>query len=194
MVSTAGLLNPTRMIGLTAYAFALVSCAIAWVRGHRYRNRRRLAAILTALEAALFLDSVCNGRWLLHNSLARLAMANHLYGERSGPQHIALDILGSAVAVGIGFALWLFRGRPGASLAATGGILSLGCWWVEVISLHAVDSLLYRRVDGVMLVRLVWAGCSLMMGVGILWDTFATHAHILSDECPAEAPVSLTPS
>lgn len=193
MGSTAGLLNPTRIIGLAAYAFALVSCAIAWVRGHRSQRRRRLAVILTALETALLLDSVFNGRWLLHDSLSRLAMANHLYGERFGPQHVALDLLGSAVVVGIGFALWLFRGRPGASLAATGGILSLGCWWVEVISLHAVDSLLYQRVDGVMLVRLVWAACSLMMGVGILWDTFAKHAHVLSDKCPAEVPVPLTP-
>jgi hypothetical protein len=58
-------------------------------------------------------------------------------------------------------------------LAACGGILSLCCWCVEVISLHSVDSLLYRSVDGVMVVRLAWATCSLMVGFGMLWDTFA---------------------
>ena len=76
MISNAGLLNPTRIIGLAAYAFALVSCAIAWARGGGSQHRKRLAVILMALEAALLLDSVFNLRWLLHNSLARLAMAN----------------------------------------------------------------------------------------------------------------------
>jgi len=194
MISNAGLLNPTRIIGLAAYAFALVSCAIAWARGGGSQHRKRLAVILMALEAALLLDSVFNLRWLLHNSLARLAMANHLYGGRSGPQHVALDLLGSAVAVGVASVLWLFRGRPSAWLAATGGIRSVGCWWVEVISLHAVDGLLYRRVDGVMPVRLFWTACSLMMGIGVLWDTFAKDAHAHSGKWPAEEPLPLTPS
>jgi hypothetical protein len=187
MISTAVLLSPTRIIGLAAYAFALISCAIAWVKGRRSQHRRRLTMILTTLEAALLLDSVFNGRWLLHNSLAHLAMANHLYGKRSGPQHVALDLLASAVAVGVGVVLWLFRDRPGAFLAVTAGILSLSCWWVEVISLHAVDGLLYQRVDGIMLVRLAWSACSVMMGVGMLWDTFGGHAHVLPDEYPADA-------
>jgi hypothetical protein len=167
-------LSPARIIGLTAFLFALVSCVIAWVRGRgNAPHPRRLAAVLTLLQAALLLDVAFNGRWLLHDMLANVAKASSLYGDRSGPQHVALALLSGAVVTGFGLALWTFRGRPGAALAACGGILSLCCWCVEVISLHAVDGFLYRRVDGVMLVRLAWAACSLMTGAGILWDTFA---------------------
>jgi hypothetical protein len=172
MISIAGSLSPQRIVGLTPSVFALVSCAIAWIKGRETPHRRRLARALTILEAALLLDMVFNGRWLLHDLLAGVAKANNLYVRRAGPQHVALALVGSVVVAAIGLALWIFRGRPGASLAACGGILSFCCWWVEVISLHGVDSLLYHRVDGVMVVSLVWTACSLMTGVGILWDTF----------------------
>ena len=189
MISIAQSLSPTRIIGLTADLFALSSCAVAWVRGRRAHLRTRLAATLTLLEAALLLDLAFNARWLLHNLLANVAIASHLYGERSGPQQVALGLLGFVVVAAIASALWRFRRRPGAALAACGGILSVCCWWVEVISLHAVDSVLYRRVDGVTFIRLAWAACSLMTGVGILGDTFAVQTR----ERPIKKPsASLT--
>ncbi len=192
MISIAGSMSASRIIGLTANIFALVSCAIAWVRGHGAQHLRRLAAVLTLLEAALLLDMAFHGRWLLHDLLVHLATASHLYGDRSGPQHVALALLVIVVVAAIVLTLWLFRSRPGAALAACGGILSLCCWCVEVISLHAIDSLLYYRVDGVTVVRLVWAAYSLMTGAGILWDTFTARAHDPTGECPAESP-SVTP-
>jgi hypothetical protein len=189
MTSIVGSLSATRIISLTAYAFALASCAIAWIRALRVSQRRRLAAVLTLLELAIILDLVFNGRWLLHNLLATSAMARNLYGERFGPQHLALDLLGSAAATGIGLALWLFRGRPGAILAASGGVLTWCFWWVEVVSLHTVDTFLYNPVHGVMPVKLAWATCSLMTGAGMLWDTFALPGHVVrAGKCPAEAP------
>jgi len=142
----------------------------------------RLAAVLTVLEAALLLDAVFNGGWRVHSFLDNEAIARNVYDQRFGPQHVALVFLAIAVAAGIGLTLRLFRGRPGASLAACGCILSLCFWCLEVVSLHAVDALLYRRVNGVMLVRLIWAACSLMTSLGILWDTFAARAHDRSDK------------
>jgi hypothetical protein len=140
------------------------------------------------MEAALILDMAFRGRWLLHNLLANLAKADHLYAGRSGPQHIALYLLGCAVAAGIGLALWRFRGRPGGVLAAGGGILSLCLWWVEVVSLHAVDSLLYHPEHGIMPVKLAWAACSLMTGAGILWDSFSAPTHARLRRCTTETP------
>jgi hypothetical protein len=172
MISIAGSLSPQRIMGLTPSVFALGSCAVAWARGREAPRRRRLAAALTVLEAGLLLDMVFNARWLLHDLLAGVAKVNNLYFRRAGPQHVALALLGSAVVAAMGLALWIFRGRPGASFAACSGLLSFCCWCVEVISLHGVDSLLYHRVDGVMIVSLAWASCSLMTGVGILWDSF----------------------
>ena len=171
------MLDPTRIIGLIACLFALVSCGIAWaiVRGAAHRGR--LAAALAVFEAALFLDMAFNVRWQLHDLLENEAIARSLYGQRFGPQHVALSLIGCALAAGMGLALWRLRGRAGASLAVCGGILSLSCWCVEVISLHAVDAVLYRTVHGVMFVSLIWIVCSLMTGVGILWDALAFRTH-----------------
>jgi hypothetical protein len=171
----AGSLRPARILGLAPGLFALTSCAAAWVRGRRAPRPNQLASILTLLEAALVLDTIFNGRWLVHNWLEGLAKADNLYAARSGPQHLALELLAYAVAIVAAWSIWRLRRRPGAALAALGGILSAACWCVEVISLHTVDAFLYQTMHGVTLVRLIWAACSLITGVGILWDTFAPH-------------------
>jgi hypothetical protein len=60
----------------------------------------------------------------------------------------------------------------------SGGILSLCCFVIEVISLHGLDSFLYQQVDGVILMRLLWAACSLVTGFGMLWETFESHTRV----------------
>lgn len=177
MVSTTAWLSPTRAIGLSAYLFAFVSCVVAWLKSSGPPHRKRLAAILAELEAALLLDMTFDVRWMLHALVDRVAMAKGVYGLRAGPQVVMLVLLGGIVAGAMGLALWRFRGRTGASLAACGGILSLSCWCAEVISLHAVDAVAYHVVHGVMLVSLAWIACSLMTGVGILWDAFVFRFH-----------------
>jgi hypothetical protein len=172
MISITGWLSPTRTIGLTAYLFAFGACAVSWFRGHGAPERRRFAAVLTVLEAALFLDMVFNGRWLLHGLVDRAAIAKGVYGERSGPQIAMLFLLACATATGMGVLLWRFRGRTGASFAACGVFFSLICWCVEVVSLHAVDAMLYQTFHGFMAVCLAWITCALMTGLGILSDTF----------------------
>ncbi len=176
MISLAGWLNPTRLIGLTAYLFALASCVLAWAGGHGTAHQRRLAAVIGVLEAALLADMVLNGRWLLHDLLENESMKRNIYADRAGPQLATLIFLGVAALAGVGLVLRNLRNRAGAALAACGAILSVTCWCVEVVSLHSVDLVLYREAYGVKLVGLVWAACSLMTGVGILWDMREVNA------------------
>jgi len=177
MISIAEWSNPTRIVGLSSNLFALLSCGIARVRGGGAPHGRWLASVLAALEAALFLDMVFDGRWLLHDLLDSEAIASNLYAFRGGPQVAALGLLGGVVVAGIVFTRRRLLGRTGAYLAVCGGILSLSCWCVEVISLHAVDAVLYHIVDEVKVVGFVWIACSLMTSAGILWDAFATNTH-----------------
>ncbi|MDR3750841.1 MAG: hypothetical protein P4K94_05075 [Terracidiphilus sp.] len=170
MISLAGWMTPTRSVGMAAYLFAAASCSIAWAKSRGTPPRRRLAAILAALEISLFLDMAFNGRWLLHDLLENKAMAENLYAQRVAPQLVALSILAVAAAVGMGLTLHALRGRAGASVAICGAILSLSCWCAEVISLHAVDAIFHAAVGGIMLVSLIWVAGSLMTGLGILWD------------------------
>jgi hypothetical protein len=184
MTLIAGWLSATRVIGLTAYLFAAAACGIAWAKGRGTPRRRRLAAVLAVLEAGLFLDMVFSGRWLLHDLLENEAITANLYAQRTGPQLATLGVLGAAAAAGMGLALQCLRGRTGASVAVCGVILSLSCWCAEVISLHVIDTVFYHTVDGVMLVSLIWIVCSLMTGLGILWDSRAA--------CAETPPSSLT--
>jgi len=170
VISVAGWLNPTRIIGLTACTFALALCVFAWAGGHGTARQRRLAAVIGVLEAALLLDMALNGRWLLHDLLENESMTRNLYAQRADPQLAALGLLGVAAMAAVGLVLWHFRNRTGAALAGGGVVLSLTCWCVEVVSLHTVDRVLYREIYGVKPVCLVWIACSLITGAGILWD------------------------
>jgi len=171
MTFHAGWLNPTRIIGMTAYLFTAVSCTIAWARYRGSPRMRRLVGVIAVLEAGLFLDMVFSVRWQLHDLLEGEAIRENLYAQRFGPQLAALIILGAIAAAGIGLTWLRFHGRAGAIIAVWGVVLSLSCWCAEVISLHAIDAVIYYTVDGVMLVSLCWVACSLMTGLGILWES-----------------------
>jgi len=192
MRSLAGLLNPTKLIGLIVFLFSATICVSAWSGNIGAPHSRRLAAVLAILNALLFMDILLNGRWRLHDLLEGEAITRNLYGLRTDPQIAALVFLGVAVLAGIVLALVCVRGRVGAILAVCGAILSLGCWCAEVISLHAVDKIFYYKVKGVMLVSMSWIASSLMMSLGILWDARAARPR---DSAPCGKPsVSATNS
>jgi hypothetical protein len=165
-------------MGIATYLFSAASCGIAWARYGESPRRRRLAALLAALELGLLLDMVFNVRWLLHDLLENEAIAENLYTHRVGPQIVAEGIVGAAAAAGMGLALHFLRGRDGAVMAVCGAILSFSFWCAEVISLHAVDAVFHSTVNGVMLVNLIRVACSLMTGMGILWDSRASRIAI----------------
>jgi hypothetical protein len=195
VIFLAAWLNSARLVGLIAYLFAAISCGIALGEARRDPRGKRLAEILLAFESGLFLDIAFSIRWQLHDLLEYEAIRNHLYSERAGPQIAALVFLCLAAAVGIGIALHRLRGRVAATVAVSGAILSLSCWCTEVISLHATDAVLYRRVDGVMLVSLCWIAFSLMTGLGILLDAREARSEAVQRAISAtKANSSLTDS
>jgi hypothetical protein len=51
-----------------------------------------------------------------------------------------------------------------------GLLLSLTCWCVEVISLHATDRILYHFAGGLMVVAFLWIVACIMTAVGIQID------------------------
>lgn len=169
LTSNSGWLTPTRLIGLSAYLFAAISCSIAWIRNRQTPHSSRLAALLTVLNAIFFLDIACDGRWVLHDLLQHAAIDRGLYGQRSGGQIAVLAIVGGALLVGLATARRGFVGRIGEFVAVCGALTSLSSWCVEIISLHAVDHVFYYTVGGIKLVSVLWIVCSLMTGLGILW-------------------------
>jgi hypothetical protein len=169
--TSADWLDPTRASGLAAYGTAVTCCAIAWIRTRARGTDPLLAKVLILIESGLFLDVAFNLRWMLHQLLMDLARRAHEYDVRRLPQLIVMVCLVGLLISGF-VAVWrLFRGRPGARLAVTGVLLSLVLWCTEVVSLHAVDHVLYHLLGNVMLVSFLWVSASLVTSIGVLVDS-----------------------
>jgi hypothetical protein len=190
MISLGGWPAPTRIIGLFSYSLAAIACGIAWAINRKIPRASRLAVLLAALEAALFLDMAFNTRWQLHDLLEGEAIRENLYSRRVGPQLVVLGLLVVSAASTMGLAYKRFRGRTGATLAACGVILSLSCWCSEVISLHATDTVFYLRIGEAKLVSLCWLTCSLMTVLGILWDAREARFHVKQGAKPTGKALS----
>jgi hypothetical protein len=172
MIAITELFVPTRWSGMAAYGTGVLSCGAAWSWGKRAGVSLRLAAVLAFIEATLFLDIAFNWRWTLHSQFVQEAVRRNLYGERRGPQEAALVVLASLFCAICGFLLRLFRTRGGAVLAVWGVCLAIGVWITEVISLHAVDHVLYHRLGSLLFVCYLWIAAALMTSTGILMDAW----------------------
>jgi hypothetical protein len=169
MITSQGWLNPTRAAGLAAYGTACTCCGIAWIRTKAERASQ-LAALLTLIESVLLLDIVFSWRWMLHDVFAGFAQRHDEYGARKLPQEVVVFILGGVLLFGLITTWRFFRGRVGAILAVSGVLLSLLVWSIEVVSLHAVDHVLYYSLGGVMAVSLLWVLSCTMTSIGILLE------------------------
>jgi hypothetical protein len=176
MIASEAWLTPTRATGIAAYGVAMICCGIAWAKGRPLRTVSQLAALLTTIEGALVLDMIFNWRWMLHQQLMDLALRLNEYDLRRSPQRIAIVVLTVLLLLGVIFALRVLRGRTGALLAVSGVLLSLVLWCIEVVSLHAVDHVLYHFLGPWMLVSLVWVFAGLATSVGILIDARQVNA------------------
>jgi hypothetical protein len=168
MITSGEWLTPTRAIGLLAYGTAAACCAIAWIRTKARPDVSHLAAAFTLIESVLLLDMVFNLRWKLHQFLMDIAMQKHEYGLRRLPQAIIVVLLGGLLLFGLIAARRLFRDRAWFRLAVSGVLLSVILWCVEVVSLHAVDHILYYSVGNWMVVSALWVLACLMTSIGML--------------------------
>jgi hypothetical protein len=169
-------LTPTRLTGIAAYTLAAACCCIAWAQSRATPAVAKLAASLAAIESLLLLDMLFNIRWQLHETLADAAQRRHEYDLRRLPQTILIAALVAVLLLGLAYALRLYRTRVGALLAVSGAMLSLISWCVEVVSLHAVDALLYRPIGRCMAVAFLWMLACLLTSAGILIESRRSRA------------------
>ena len=165
--TAAELLNPAKAGGLAVYLVASASCAVTAVRTANPRLSR-LAALLGLIHVLLLLDIAFDWRWMLYDWLRKQAVAYDWYRQRHWPQVAALSLLAVMLAAGLVIGRRRFRSLRGAALAVQGTLLSIGCWMIEVISLHATDSILYRPLGPLMIISFVWLLACAMVTSGIL--------------------------
>ena len=143
--------------------------------------KSRFAALLTVCDGLLLLDMVFNVRWILHQLFIDEATAVALYASRRGPQTLVLIALVGIVLFGLRAVSHMLRGRSGAVLAASGALLSVSLWCTEVVSLHAVDHILYHSIGNLMTVSFLWIFACMLTSIGVLvesktaWKRARTH-------------------
>lgn len=137
----------------------------------------RLALTFGVLQTAMFFDIAFDWRWKLYGLLRAGAIANQWYGHRHWPQVGMLVLLAVLLLTGIELARRRYASKPGAVLATEGALLSVGCWSAEVISLHAMDSVLYHRAGPLMIVNFVWALASITTAIGMWKASCVSGSH-----------------
>jgi hypothetical protein len=142
------------------------------------RGRARFAARLAVFEGLLLLDMAFNWRWALHQFFMDEASKAALYASRRGPQALVLAVLVLMFLFGLRMSSRRLRGRTGSLLAATGALLSLVLWCTEVVSLHAVDHILYHPIGEWMVVSFLWVVACLTTSVGILMDARSSDRRV----------------
>jgi hypothetical protein len=164
----------TRTIGLAAYATAMLACLVHWARLRRAGKSPSIFGGLAGVELILLLDMAFDWRWKLHDFGMRQAIADGAYGNRRTPQVVLLVVLFAVLASGVGLTANRLRKRPGAAIAASGTLASVGSWCCEAVSYHDLDRLLYFHVGKTMLVALLWVGLSgiTCMGVWLDWRSY----------------------
>jgi hypothetical protein len=177
MIAAVISISPTQEAGIVSHLVAAVACGAAWAKSNL---RNRLTATLGLLELFLLFDCVFNWRWLLHGFLVKTAMQLSVYDERTLPQEALTTLLSIATLVAAAAATKDSWYRPGACLAICGGLISAGLWAIEVISLHAIDAILERKVGPILIVASLWTVSSALVMLGVLWDAKTSrHEHNL---------------
>ena len=146
-------MNATQLTGIVAFGAAALLCFRArWVQ-------------IGAINAVFAIECVFGLRHRIHDLAVQLM--GPLYAERGGVQ-IVLIGLALALLAGSGILLLLSKHRlvPANVTAAT--LLAVALFSIEVISLHAIDAVLYRYVGDVMVIGWLWLALALVIAIGAL--------------------------
>jgi hypothetical protein len=149
--------NPTQLTGLLAFALATAACVIAARRGGAQRARWwRMAA----LQALCFLEVLLGFRHRAHDLVDALLQARGWYAAR-GPLQVAL--LAAALCLAALTFVALIRLRRVDTSVWTAAAATAAALWlfaIEMVSLHAVDAVMYIRLGPLLLIGACWAACA----------------------------------
>lgn len=149
-------LNATQLTGLLAFGGAAVACARAALMG-----RGRLWWVLCAASSAFAIEVVAGLRHRGHDLIDALLQAQGWYGSR-GPVQVGL--IAAVLLIGVWALVRLLRWRAADGCARAAVIacsVVLGLFFIEAISLHGVDTIMYAYVGPVKAIGWAWAAAAL---------------------------------
>lgn len=150
--------NPTQILGVLVFVAAALACALA-----ARRSRGRAASVwklLAVLQIVFVAEIVLGLRHLIHGVVDAFLQDRGWYAQRQPVQLGLLAVALLAGGAGLVAVLRWCRSHRAAAPAVLASCAVLGLFALEMISLHAIDAVLYRLIGPVMLIALLWAACA----------------------------------
>ena len=146
-------MNATQLTGIVAFGAAALLCFRArWVQ-------------IGAINAVLAIECVFGLRHRIHDLAVHLM--GPLYADRGSVQILLMGLI-LALLAGSGMLLLLSKRRLAPAHVTSATLLAVALFSIEVISLHAVDAVLYRFVGDVMVIGWLWLALALVIAIGAL--------------------------
>ncbi|MBB5687113.1 hypothetical protein [Sphingobium boeckii] len=152
--------NLTQIAGILAFVIASLACLIA--SGARRKSRDlSIWRGLSIVYGLLAIEMIAAMRHRIHDFVNALLKITGEYSARSGLQEMLIAALAIVILTAMG--LYLMRlGKIKAStrLAASATMTLVGLFLLEMISLHAIDAILYRPIGPLMVITYLWIAAS----------------------------------
>lgn len=152
-------INNTQLTGLIGFGTAALLCLWAvWRKIHA----RNIWIVLSIGYLMMFVDILTQMRFQIRDVIGDTLKLLGIYEDRRTGQAISIVVTVCVVAF---FGLPIFgRMRKfvfSARLAMVAGMLALALTLMEIISLHAIDAILYNQIGPVLLIGWLWLACGL---------------------------------
>ncbi|MFT4114308.1 hypothetical protein [Silvibacterium sp.] len=171
--------SSTQRLGVISYAASSLVCiGLALRRGSNFLHKPKstgIALFSAILQILMVADLIAGWRLAIHNALAGVFVQYNLYQIRHPFQAGSLLVFGAIFFFALQTIVIRFRFRPGAKLAATGLLLSVTLWVLEIISLHATDHALYYLFHGRMVIAYLWLLAAAITAVGASFDALSMN-------------------
>jgi hypothetical protein len=146
------IMNPTQWIGIVSFILAGLS---GWIAGKHSENR--MWQWSSAAYGVLAVEVAMGFRHQLQGVLRSITMEQGFYDIRRSYQPILIIVM---LLANVLIFYWLLRiqWRTNPIFGVYVSLLFISALFLmEIVSLHAVDAVLYRRVGSILLIGWLWA-------------------------------------
>jgi hypothetical protein len=165
--------NPTRLLGTVSFALTAGLCGLVVYLCFLRRKRRDpghgmgLWISLLVAQLAMLIELQVSMRFDAGEVLRGLITDMNLYENRRQLQAMAFIVVAIPMLAVYSTVFYLVRKRGLPVIMAVGGTMaSLSLFCLPLISLHAVDRIMYHHIGPVMLISLMWFICAAVTFVG----------------------------
>jgi len=153
--------NPTQVVGLLSFGVTAALCFAVW---RSAQNVKSTWAWLAIAYAAMAIDVILGGRYLISKTLRTMLKSADLYQNRRFWQIVVIILLLALVVAITRKMLSISRHQSDIiKKAIYATVLTLIFFIVESISLHKIDAILYHKAGPILLIGWIWATLATLM-------------------------------